>query len=340
MEIASIYINRILLEVVKKRASSLLLSVGSFPMLRIDGELFVIENEGIIDRELLTGVINMLMSEEEWKEVEKKREVVVVRSFSGGLRFRVNIFFQKGLPTLSFYPIPDRVKSVTDIDLPPAFVDFANLKSGLVVVAGSSFSGKSSTISSFLEYINTNQKKYIVTIENPIERIFVNQKSVINQRQVGADVSSFKSGLKYFLEEDVDVVYVNDPKENFGEIMSLIFNLASGNSLVILEMSASSAVSVLEKILSSVGPVLTDTAARYYLAHVLKGVLVQDLLPKNGGGMVLACELLISTSPVKSLIGENEIEQIDHVIESSGFDGMVTMNKSMTFLKKQGLIDR
>ncbi len=339
MEVASIYINRILLEVIKKKASNLLLSIGSFPMLRIDGDLSVMENEGIIDRKLLTGIISILVSNEEWEEIEKKKEMVIVRSLSGGIRFRINIFFQKDLPTLSFYIIPDRADSINSLDLPPTFVDFTKLESGLVVVAGSSFCGKSSTVASFLEQININQQKYSVTLEDPIERVFINQKSVINQRQVGSDVSSFKDGLKYFLEEDIDVVYINDPRENFGEIMSLVFDLAAGNSLVVLEMNASSSVSVLEKILSSSSSLLSDTAARYYLSHVLKGVLVQNLLPKNGGGMVLACELLTLTPPIKTLIREGKIEQIDNVIESSSFDGMMTMNKSITTLKKQGLID-
>ncbi|MCK5416164.1 Flp pilus assembly complex ATPase component TadA [Candidatus Parcubacteria bacterium] len=338
MEVISIFINKILSEAVRKKSTSLRLSIGSFPMIRVNGELLAMENEEIISRETLTGIVNSIVSDEEWKSIEREKEVVLVRDFPGGLRFRINVFFQKNLPTISFYLIPHSIRQLNELNLPTSFTDFVSLKSGLIVVVGPFSSGKTSTIASFIDKINREQYKYIITIEDPIEQIFISQKSVINQRQVGIDSNSFSSALSYCLEEDVDLIYVSSIEQDFNSAMPIIMNLAAGNSLVILELNSNNSVNVLERILSASYKTMSKEAARYCLADVLQGILVQDLFPKVGGEMVMAYELLINNSAIKSLIREGKLNQIKNVIESSGNDGMRSMKKSIDTLIKNGEI--
>lgn len=339
MEVASIFINRLLSEAVKKNANSLHLSIGSFPMVRVDGILSAMKNEGIISREALTGVINTIVEDEDWKMVEEDKGVVIVRDFPGGLRFRINIFFQKNLPTVAFYLVSNKLATLEELDMPKAFLNFLTSKSGLLIIAGPFASGKSSTISAFINHINRTQFKYIVTLEDPIERIYISQKSIINQRQIGQDVNSFSDGLNFCLDQSLDLVYVGDARSNLSEVMPLVLNLAAGNSLVILEVNANSSVNVLEKILSATYRNMSNEAAQYCLADVLNGILVQNLLPKKGGGMALATELLIANPAIKALIREGKLNQVENVIESAGLEGMVSMKKSIYKLTQTGVIE-
>jgi len=338
MEVPSIFLNRILAEVAKKGASSLHLSVGSPPVVRVDDKLSPLENEGIITVEILNKIIDSFLEEDEAKRLKEDKEIVVVKVFGGNFRFRVNIFYQKDLPSLSFNYIVTAVRGLADLPFPKQLKEKINLNSGLLVVAGPNDSGKTATAAAFLEEVNKNEKKYIITLENPIEYLFVNKKSIIEQRQIGRDVKSYVVGLKHCLEEDVDLVYIDEIKKEFDEAIPYILQLAAGNSLVILEMNAANSMRVIEKIFDSAKTKISPEAARFSLADVLVGVITQKLIPRLGGGLVMAYEILLVNSAIKSLIREGRIYQAESIMQTSREEGMISMEKSIDELVKSGVI--
>ncbi|MFH1522742.1 MAG: ATPase, T2SS/T4P/T4SS family [Patescibacteria group bacterium] len=338
MEVPSIFLNRILSDIAKRGASCLHLSVGSSPIARINGRLVHIEDTNIITVETLKKIIDSFTSKEELEILEKEREIVIVKKFGGNFRFRINIFYQKDLPSLSFNYIHDFIRNLDNLKIPELIKKTINLNSGLLVVAGPNDSGKTSTVAAFIEELNKNEEKYIITIESPIEYVFINNRSVIEQRQVGRDVLSYVDGLEHCLEEDVDLVYVDTIKKEFEQAMPYIFELASGNSFVILEVDAASSVRVIEKILNAAKVKISEEAARFNLADILVGIIVQNLIPSRGGGMSLALETLAVNSAVKSLIREGKIYQLESIIQTSREEGMISMKKSIQDLVKEGKI--
>ena len=340
MEITSIFIDRIINEAIRRGATNIHLSAGSVPALRINGSLEYIEKESAMTADLLDKAVKFFLDEKAEEELKKQREFSLVKSFNNSARFRVNIFFQKNLPSLSLSYIPSVVPHLADLGLPREFFDTTLKRHGLLIVAGPNDSGKSSTSSSVLEEINHTQKKYIVTLENPIEYNLINRQSVIEQRQVGRDIENFKTGLENCLSEDVDVVYLSDLRGELSSALPLIFDLAAGNALVIMEMRAENTVQALEKIINAAGDKNSREAFRYALADILLGVLSQRLLPKRGGGMALAAEVFWANPAARSLIREGKILQLDGIIQTSKSEGMISLEKSLEKLVSAGVISQ
>ncbi len=340
MEVPSIYLNKLLSGAAKKGASSLHLSIGSVPVMRINGRLTLMESEEMMTSDLISKIVRSFASEEELEKLEKERSLVLAKTFAGNFRFRVNIFYQKNSLSLSFNYISGIIRDLNDLDLPEQLTSVINLNSGLLILAGPDNSGKTSTAASFIEEMNKNRKKYIMTIEDPIEYVFINKQSMIEQREIGKDVKSYSQGLEHFLNEDVDVVYIDEIKKDFEKAVPLILELASGNSLVIFEMNADNSIRVIEKILNSSPKSSSQEAMRYNLADVLVGVIAHRLIPSIGGGMALAKEILITTSPIKSLIREGKIYQIESSLETSRGEGMISLKKSVEELINNGKITK
>src|SRR3989339_2136 len=340
MEVASIFIGKILAEAANRGAMSLHLSIGSQPRIRVDNGLLALESENIIDQEIMSGIINFVLSEEDVARLNSDREIVTVKEFSGNLRFRINAFYQKDLPSLSYHFIPGAILNFKELGLPETVSAITGLESGLFIIAGPFGSGKTTTAAAFLEEINKNSNKYVITLENPIEYLFVNKSSVIDQRQIGRDVHTIIDGLDYCMNEDVDVLYVAEIKKDFNAAIPLVLSLAAGNSLVLLEINADNSISAIEKILTAAAGTSSREAARYNLADVLSGVVVQKLLPQRGGGPVLAHEVLLVNSAVRSLIREGKLFQIESIIQNSRREGMASMSKSVEDLAQAGKINR
>ncbi|MFH1233176.1 MAG: ATPase, T2SS/T4P/T4SS family [Patescibacteria group bacterium] len=340
MEIPSIYLNRILTEAAKNNASELHLVVGSLPMARAGSKFATLENEEIVTTELLNKIIEIILSQAEIVKLKEDREIVLVKNLVGDFRFRINVFYQKDLPALTFHYISGIIKNFSDLNLPKIINNFTKVNSGLLIIAGHYSSGRTTTISAFIEEVNKNSSKSIITLEDPIEFLFVNKKSLIAQRQIGRDVKTFSNGLSYCLKEDVDLIYVSEinKEEEFILSMPLILELASGNCLVILEINGDSSTRVIEKILEAVGKKNSVEASRHSLTDVLLGVVVQKLVPLVGGGLVLATEILLNNSAVKSLIREGKLAQIENIIQTSRGEGMISLNKSLEQLLASGKI--
>lgn len=338
MEIPSIFLNRILVEVAKKNAVNLHLAVGSLPVMKIDDQLVPMEQENIVAADTVEKIIDSFLSEEEKQELKEKKELVLAKTFAGSFRFRVNIFFQKSLPSLTFHNIPANIKNFSDLKLPDFFNQLVKMDSGLFIIAGAHSSGKTTTAASLIEEINKTAAKRIITLEDPIEFLFVSKKSIIEQRQIGKDANSFADGIDNCLREDADIVYISEVKEGIDEVMPAVLNLASGNSLVFLEMNADNSVRVIEAILAALKSEMSAEAARYGLADILIGIIVQKLIPRVGGGMSLAREMFLANSASKSLIREGRIYQLESIIQTSRRDGMISMAKNLEELSQAGEI--
>jgi twitching motility protein PilT len=327
MDIPSIYLNKILLEAAKDGAASLHLTIGSKPIMRVGGKLTIMEKENIIDLNSLEGLINSFVTSEDKKILEENKELTLVKNFADRFRFKANVFFQKGMPSLSFYYISENLKSLSDLNLSDKLVEKVS-RPGLFIIAGPHFSGRTTTAAVIIEEINRTKNKYISTIEDPIEHLFVNKKSTIAQRQVGKDTISVIDGLRHCLDEDTDLVYVGEIKKDFREAIPLILDLASGNVSVILEVGANSVTGAIEKMLEASSSKSLEST-RNHLADVLIGAIAQKLIPKSGGGLALAKEILLATQAAKSLIRENKILQLVSVMQTSRKEGMMTMEQSL-----------
>ena len=340
MESAQVFFKKLLLDVVKKKATSLHLSVGGAPMMRVFGEFIPVSTDEIfLKKEDVEEIINSFLSEAELEELKEKKEILIVKNFGENFRFRIRVFYQKENVSLSLNYISEETRNMDDLGFPDNFRKELFSSHGLLMVAGSANSGKTSTISSIIEKVNIEKKKYIITLEKPIEKIFVNKKSIIEQRQVGRDVNSYVDGLKHALEEDVDIVYIDDIKEGFDEALPYILELASGNSLVILEINAENSVRALEKILNIKCKDLSKESVHFILADVLFGIISQKLIPNRNNELSLVLEILMSNFAIKSLIREGNIYQVESIIQNSFEEGMISMEKSIKELIKSGKVD-
>jgi len=341
MEVPSILLNRILSETAQQGGSDLHLAAGSPPMVRAEGQFAPLAGQEILTAEIINKIAESFLEADDIAKLKENKSLVLVKNISN-FRFRVNIFYQKSQLALSFHYIPGVIKNFSELGLDAACQNFLRANSGLLIIAGAYNSGKTTTAASFIEELNKTSAKNIITIEDPIEYLFVSKKSLITQRQIGLDVNTATEALDYCLSEDVDAVYVNEIKgeQVLNAALPKIFELASGDCLVILEINADSAVGVLEKILAGVADNLPLEAARYNLADILVGILVQRLVKRRGGGLILANEILLNNSAVKSLIREGKIFQLESVMQTSRREGMIGLEKSLANLADLGEIRR
>lgn len=337
MESISFFLSKILTEMAKKGAVSMHLTAGSLPTMRIDSHFVMMEGEDIVTIETLEQIIGSYLDDKEREMLEKEREIIVVKNIVQNYRFKVNIFYQKKLPSISFYYIPNETRNLSQINIPEIFIkNFMKAKSGLLVIAGPFCSGKSTTSAALIEELNSSQDKRIITLEKPIEHLFVSRKCIIEQRQIGLDVNTAAEGLEYCLQEDVDLVYLSENREVLEGALPLVVEIASGNAIVILEINAQNTFSAIEKLLNFLEKKHSREACRYMLADVLFGIVVQKLLPTRGSGMVMAPEIVLANSAIRSLVRENKLFQLESVIQTSRKEGMINMQKSIEDLVLRG----
>ena len=240
---------------------------------------------------------------------------------------------------MAFHYISENIIDWDKIQFSEISKQVISFSAGLVIVTGPNNSGKSSTAASMIEKINKEESRYIVTLESLVERRFVNKKSIINQRQVGRDVSSYKDGLLNCLEEDVDVVLIAGIKEEFESNLHLILDLAAGNCLVILEMDTKNSVRTIEKILNIMQKEKSIESSCYMLADTLLAIFAQKLIPNKEEGLSLAAEVLLVNSSIKSLIRDNKIYQLESMMQNFTDEGMISITKSIRNLVDQGLVN-
>ncbi len=326
---------RIVTTAAKGRASDLHLSVGSRPMMRIDGQLQAIVEEDVITEVFIKEVLSTLLSVKELENLEKNREHIFTHVFEGKLRAKINIYYQEGMLALSLRFLDVRVKTFRELDVPQSFSRLLELKRGLVIIGGEYGSGRTTLAVALLEEINRQRAEHIVTIESPIEYDLGANKSIIDQREVGQDVASFKEGLAYVQHGDVDVLFVSGLTEKETTLQAL--EIANGGILTIAIVDAESSVRALEKLVTFFEE-FEQQHVRGLLSDSLEAIVIQRLVPKLGGGMAPAHEVLYANDAVRSMVVANRFSQIDTIIAASKTEGMVGMEQSLANLVHSGII--
>jgi len=328
-----INLQKIFKEGIQKKASDIHLVGEELPMLRIDGELVEISEEKI-DNDELEEVLSIILTTEQKRRFLEEKDLDIGYEIEG-VRFRINLHRQDRKIGLTARIIPSEVPTPQELGFDETILKFINLNDGLVLITGPTGCGKSSTIASMIEEINKTKKAHIVTIEDPIEFVFKDKKSLIEQREVGVDTKSFASALKYVLRQDPDIIFVGEMRDP--ETIATVLTAAETGHLVFSTLHTNSAAEAVERIVD----VFDGSKQRQILiqlSSVLRGVVAQHLLPKKGGGRIAVREIFVNTPAVANLIKENNINQIKSAIQTGAKDGMITMEKVLENFVDQGII--
>jgi len=333
---ANTKITKLLTAAVKNKASDLHLMVGYKPILRIDGQLTAISAEPAIKaQEMQTLVLGMLPPVK--REVFKKNmEMDFAFEVPGVSRFRVNVFVERGNFALAARVIPTTIPSMEDLAMPEVVYDLTKLDRGLVIMTGPAGSGKSTNLAAMIEHINNERASHIITLEDPVEFLFKSKQCLIAQRELGKDMLSFASGLKYALRQDPNIIMVGEMRDL--ETIAATLTLAETGHLVLATLHTPDAAQSVDRIID-VFPEHQKDQIRSQVSLTLQAVIAQRLLPKKDGGRVAAREIMINNPAIGNLIREQKVEQIKNVIQTSSKVGMITMDQAVKQLKKQGLIE-
>lgn len=305
------------------------------PFIRKHGQLQAIEETVLPAKELEVSIFELL-SKDQQEILKTELELDFGLEISGG-RFRVNVHYQQGNIGLAARLIPYEIPTPEALDLPQSITDLSKLYDGLVLITGPTGSGKSTTLAALINEINKTRNAHIITIEDPIEFIFKNDKSLIEQREVGVDTKSFHEALKRALRQDPNVILVGEMRDP--ETISATLTAAETGHLVFSTLHTPSAAEAVERIVD-VFEGFKQRQALVQLGAVLRAVIAQELVQKKGGGLVAAREVLINTPAVANLIHGNNISQIQSTMQTGAREGMVTMINALKELLKQGLIDQ
>lgn len=319
---------------ISKDASDIHINVGVPITLRVDGKLFSMPETEIISPAKSKELITAIAGEELMTLLKQKKEV----DFSFGykeMRYRVNIFYQKGYESASLRLIPNKIRDFKELGMPPILEKFTEQSQGFVIIAGPTGSGKSTTLAALIDRINSEKRSHIITIEDPIEYVFSHKKSIVSQRELGQDTNTFSRALRSALREDPDVVLVGEMRDL--ETIDAALTMAETGHLVFTTLHTNSAAQTADRIVS-VFPPHQQQQIRSQLASVLLGVVSQRLIPRVNGGRVLAAEIMIANSAIRSLIRENKIHQIPNIIQTSASEGMISLDKVLAELVSRGEI--
>lgn len=330
-------IQDLLVMAAEKEASDLHLMADSCPIFRIMGKLVPYESAGVMNPTALLGFIGNLMSQTQREVFLRDLELDFSVTAVGKARFRANAYFQKGSVAISLRLIPDKIPTIDELGLPGICHAFAKLKQGFVVVTGPTGSGKSTTVAAVLDEINTNRTEHIVSIEDPVEFIHVNKKSIVSQRELGGDTKSWSNALKSVLRQDPNIVYIGEMRD--AETMAAAMTVAETGHLVFATLHTNSASQSIERIVDSF-PEEQQSQIVLQLSMVLEAILSQRLIPTLDNKRVVATEILIATPAVRNNIREGKTFQIDNVIQTSGNLGMRLLEQNLAELVNRNVIDR
>jgi len=328
--------DNLLTALVERGASDLYLTMGSRPVFRIVDSL-VPASEEILTAVKIEELILPLINAEQKEILVKEKALVFSHTFETGLRFKINIFYAQGSLAADFRFIPSRLPALQELGLPNSVGRILDLKSGLVIIAGPVDSGKSTTLASLIQTFNLNKELRIMTLEKPVEFIFTNAKSIIQQREVGKDTPSFEEGLEDLLETSADIVAVSAVENK--ESMERILNLTEQGNLVLLEVGANSVVEVILEIISFFEHDEQERI-REILSRVLQIVVCQKLIAKREGGLALVPEILFKTDPVRVLIADGKINQLNNILKTSVREGMVLFDRALAEKVRSGEISQ
>lgn len=327
-------LNQLLKEAVHRGASDLHLGADAKPCIRMDGNLVILD-DSVLDAGAVKNLVYSVLTDDQKGKFERDKELDYAFTIQGLSRFRVNVFWQRGCVGAAIRMLPFKIMSFKECGLPVDTVqDFCRRQKGLVLVTGATGSGKSTSLASMIDYINRERDCHIMTVEDPIEYVHTNKKSIIDQREVGSDTHSFAMALKHVLREDPDVILIGEMRDL--ETIEAALVIAETGHLVFATLHTSDSPQTINRIID-VFPSRQQAQVRTQLSFVLTGILSQQLLQrKDGKGRVLAVEVLVANHAVRSLIRESKIHQIYSVIQTGQKDKMQTMNQALVDLYKKG----
>jgi len=325
----------LILTIVKEDASDLHISVSRHPTFRLSGELIPLIKKPLLTPEDTEGLVFAMLDKEQKETLMSTKELDFSYSYEDKARFRVNAFCQRGYYGAALRLIPQKVQTVQELTLPDVLLDFAKKEQGFFLVVGPIGHGKSTTLASMVDYINHTKSEHILTIEDPVEYLFMQDKCIINQREVRTDTASFSTALRAMFREDINVVMVGEMRDT--ETISTAVTAAETGHLVFSSLHTNNASQTVDRIIDSF-PAAQQNQIRIQLAGALLGIFSQRLVPRVSGGRVPAYELLINNAAVRNLIRENRTHEIDIVIETSLEQGMISLNRSLAGLVQAGEI--
>ena len=323
-------IDELLASMAEWNASDLHFTVGSSPAVRVNGELERISNLPTLTAQDTHQLLYRILSTDQQKRLEIERNLDISHSIPGVARFRVNVFFQREALGAAFRLIPEAIKTLEELGLPESLHELAERPRGLILVTGPTGSGKSTTLAALIDEINRTRSDHILTIEDPIEFIHRHKNCIVNQREIGADATSFADALRAALRQDPDVILLGEMRDL--ETIATALTAAETGHLVFATLHTQSAPSTIDRVID-VFPGAQQEQVRMQLAGTLQAVVTQSLLPTaDGTGRVPVTEILLPDDAVRNLIRQAKIEQIYSVMQTGTGRGMQTMEQGLADL--------
>ena len=331
----TLIINDILNAAAERKATDVHLVAGNSPVIRVDGRLVTLVDQPVLTGDILSALTESFLSKEKFDKLNQNKEVVTIYNWADRNRYRAKVYYQKGFLAVSLRLIAPFIRAPKDLGVPASILQLLNREKGLIIITGPFGSGRTSTAVSLIETLNQNKGIHIQTLERPIEYLFSNNQSIIEQRSVGTDVNDFVTGLKNMLDEDIDAVFIDCMHEEGAE--EIILELAESGKLVILIMDADSVISALDRFISSLPDNKRDWG-KDVLADTLLGAMAQRLLSRVGGGLTMASEVLLNNPAVRSSIKDNKLLQLSSIMQTSRQEGMSSLDKALLELVRVGEI--
>jgi len=322
-------------EVIQKDATDLHISAGRPPIVRISSRLIALENYPVLTPEDTKNLALSLLNPEQQEKFIAYKDIDLSFTYKDKARFRVNVFNQLGKVSIALRFIPNKIRTLQDLNLPPVLHQFTQATQGFFLVVGPSGHGKSTALAAMIGEINQTRQDHIITIEDPIEYIYPQEKCIIDQREVGTDVQDFHRGLRSMFREDADVVLIGEMRD--AETISTAMTAAETGHLIFSTLHTNTAAQTIDRIID-IFPPHQQNQIRMQMASTLLGILSRRLVPTVSGGLINAIELLIANSAVRNLIREGKVHQIDMLIETGSEEGMISLNRSLVDLVNRGEI--
>ncbi len=321
--------------VIAEGGSDIHLSAGSHPTIRVAGSLVPLLKYPRLSAEDTMGLASALLSEEQRARFLESQEIDFSYAYADKARFRGNGFFERGAAAVALRLIPRKIRTLEELNLPPILKSFTEREQGFFLVVGPVGQGKSTTLAALIELINAERTEHIVTIEDPIEYLFEQKKSMIDQREVGIDTKSFHRALQSVFRQDVDVIMIGEMRDP--ETMATAVTAAETGHLVFSTLHTNNASQTIDRIIDSF-PAEQQDQIRVQLAGSLAGIFSQRLIKRISGGLIPAYELLVNNTAVANLIREGRTHEIDTVIETGSAEGMIDMHRMLADLVRRGEI--
>jgi twitching motility protein PilT len=330
-------LDKLLAAIAEYKASDLHLVPGNFPVLRISGKLAPLSTEPPVTANFLAKVIDTWLSPDQKQELQKNKSLIFSYVAANKMRFKVSVYYQQGTLAIAMRALPSQIRDFSRLGLPNKIQEIVNLKRGLIIITGPFGSGKTTMMASIIEYFNRNIAKHIITLEKPIEYIFTDNQSIIEQREVGKDVGDFTAGLKFIFEEDVDIVAVSQLES--AEEIKQVFELVDSGRLVLAVMNTESTAQTLESLLNNFSN-NEQQHAQKQIARTLSGVICLKLLPATQGGQAMAVEFFFPNEVARSIIASGEFNKLDNLMYNAQEDeGMLSFDGSLAKLANEGVIN-